>query len=121
MIEMILYSLGAVLAVLAVLAGALAAFRLIPKPPPRQDELAAHARIDALEMAFAGFADQYELSFVRNNAKLGKLRKALARERGEEEEEEEPQREVQNPAPHVQLVGKDELRRRANLTDGGQS
>lgn len=46
-------------------------------------------RITELETAFGGFAEQFELSYIRSAAKIGKLRRQLAKERGEDEDSDE--------------------------------
>lgn len=115
MLTIAIYSLGAVIGVLALAGGLLALWRLIPRPQSSIDFSDLRIRVAELETAFAGFADQYELSYVRNAAKLGKLRRALAKERGEDIEEPEDEPPPQ-PAPTlVEQPSKAELRRRAGL------
>ena len=85
------YSLGSFGAVLA-LAGAFWVGRLLSRPYPDAKAVReALARQEELEIIFQTFAAQFELTINRDQAKLGKLRRALARERGEEEEEPEPE------------------------------
>lgn len=68
----------------------------------------ARMRLTELETAFAGFSEQYELSYVRSSAKIGKLRRTLARERGEDDEEDSGQEALpQLPAPTAQQSAED--------------
>lgn len=49
-------------------------------------------RLTELEQAFAFFADQYELAYVRNAAKLGKLRRKIeALQDGDDDDQDEPE------------------------------
>lgn len=116
--EFITYGLGAISAVLFLAAGLITVHRVIPKLLPADEISELRARIATLELTFQGFADQYELSVVRNTAKIGKLRRQLARERGDDpEEEEEPQTApVVNAVPPTPADLKTELRRRAGLS-----
>jgi len=107
-----IYTLLAVVGVLALTGGLVAIWRLIPRHSPSAQALAALERVGVLETIFTGFADQFELSVNRNSQKVRRLRKALAQERGEEEEEDV---HTVAAAPSPQLVEtKDELRRRVN-------
>lgn len=111
MLEIALYSLGSIAALLALSGGLLAFWRMIPRDLPSAELTSLRGRVSELETVFAGFADQYELSFVRNAAKLGKLRRALAKERGEDVEEEADV-QPQTPATTIpEPPSKDTLRR----------
>lgn len=84
-----IYSLGALSGVLSA-AGAFWLFQRVTLRPLDQQSLRdALADLAELKLTFAGFADQYELTYIRNAAKLGKLRRALAKERGEDIEDPE--------------------------------
>lgn len=107
--EIVTYTLGAIVALVMLFASALAAYRLIPWDRGNAEQRDIVERLLTLETVFQGFADQYELSFVRNQAKLGKLRRALARERGEEPEE--PEGPPQEPAEPSVLTSRDDLER----------
>lgn len=78
------YSLGALSGVLSA-AGALWLFwRLTPRPLDQEALRDALTDLADLKLAFAGFADQYELAYIRNAAKLGKLRRQIAKLRDED-------------------------------------
>lgn len=118
MIDIVLYSLIALAGSLGLAGGLLAIYRLTPRTPASEDAIAAHRRLDDMEVVFESFRAQYELENTRSLAKLGKLRRALARERGEEEEE------VIDVIPTVPVhpevrQSKAELRARWNAKNGG--
>lgn len=90
MSTLLTYSLLALVGFLTLLAALLAAPMIRRAFPATQWDEPALQRLDRLEIAFEGFAAQYALSNTQHAAQLGKLRRALARERGEEEEEDTP-------------------------------
>lgn len=82
--QIALFGVGTIIGVLAFIGGLLALRAYIPAPTPTQDTTAAHRRLDDLEVVFESFRAQYELENNRSSAKLRKLRRQLARERGED-------------------------------------
>ena len=76
-------------------------------------------RVTELETGFQSFAAQFELEVNRSKQKLARLKRDLARERGEDMEEEEPGRPgPAETAPVLPLDGphlKADLRRKAGL------
>lgn len=111
------YSLGAIASVLALAGGLLALWRLIPRSMPVERITDHEARLTGLEIAFEGFAAQYALTNTQSKAQIGKLRRALARERGEDEEDipAEQHLAAPQPVPAQPLDLKAELRRRAGI------
>lgn len=93
------YGVGAVIGVLVLMGGLLALRAYIPAPTPTQDTTAAHRRLDDLEVVFESFRAQYELENNRSSAKLRKLRRQLARERGEDVDDEPAPEPSIAPAP----------------------
>lgn len=67
-----------------VLGAAVAAFRLIPRPPTPENVKALRGDVVDLQRQFLDFQDKYELSVTRNTAKVGKLRRKVARLQDEE-------------------------------------
>jgi hypothetical protein len=89
------------LAVLTVTGGIIAALRLIPRPPTPDNIQAVRGELADLQAQFLDFADRYELSVSRHVAKVGKLRRKLAKATSDdlEEEEEYPDEPEAPPAP----------------------
>lgn len=115
MVELLTYSLLAIAGVL-VLSGAIwtvaAGFGAARALEALSD---LRTRTTELEIAFQGFAEQYEISNTRSAAKIGKLRRKVERlEDGDDEDEESgtareaPSLGVQ-PAPRI-VSGSDVLR-----------
>ena len=101
MFELIPYSLLALGAVI-VLSGAIFIMgRAMGAAGALEGASELRQRVTELEIAFASFAEQYEISNTRSAAKIGKLRRKIDRlEDGEDPEREEEPREVSTlPAP----------------------
>lgn len=100
MVEVILYSLLALVGSLIVAGAIFAVGRVIGAAGALEGVSELRTRITELEIAFAGFAEQYEISNTRSAAKIGKLRRKIERlEDGEEDHpEEEPQHQPHAPA-----------------------
>lgn len=112
--QIVLYGVGAITGVLAFIGGLLALRAYIPAPTPTQDTTAAHRRLDDLEVVFESFRAQYELENNRSSAKLRKLRRQLARERGEDvDDEPEARATPEQTTQAAPFETKEQLRARA--------
>lgn len=74
------------------------AWRLIPRPPPRADELEAHKRIDELWQAFETFEERHERFRRSADSTIGKLR-AKNRRLQERDEPDDDDDEAPDDAP----------------------
>lgn len=78
----------------SVIAGAIiAAWRLIPVKElgnvPQQRLSDLEEVVEALRLAQIDFADKWETTVRRNNTRVGRLRRKLAKERGDDEDDDE--------------------------------
>lgn len=94
------YSLGASAALLTLLGGHLAIWRYFWTGSSAKIVHELQMKVTELEFSVVSIADQFEQSVRTNSSKLGKLRRQLARERGEDiEDVEEASDQVPGPGP----------------------
>lgn len=92
MLTTALYSLAAISGVLVLTGAIWTVARAIGASQALGALSDLRTRLQELEQAFAFFADQYELAYVRNAAKLGKLRRKIeALQDGDDDEQDEPE------------------------------
>jgi len=102
--EVVQLVLLASVAVAGVTSAIIAAWRLIPRPLSSEQP---HGRFDELEEAVEAIrlsvielADKYEVTIRRNNVRVGRLRRKVARLQGDEEDEDQ---DIE-PAPELPSV-----------------
>ena len=91
--EVIQLALVASVAVAGVTAAIIAAWRMIPHrgiaegDPARSQEL--EEAVEAIRLSVIDLADKYEVTIRRNNVRVGRLRRKVARLQGDDEEDDQ--------------------------------
>lgn len=112
MLELLTYSLLGLGAAIVVSGAVFVVGRTIGAAAMLEGTSELRTRLSELEIVFAAFAEQYEISNTRSAAKIGKLRRKVERledgDDGDDEEGEAPP--VVAPAPPQLVTGSDVLR-----------